>query len=327
MANTKKKIVSISEGMDHAEDALNNVLEKIQDFEKFDSFKEKIKYFSKELSCYLFFNKTLDDMRATTEGKEGFEHLESILDEITVFLAKIGSLYVKITDFDGDGKPILDITKARFVEENGRYVLSLDDVLDYDDVDIIEGKINEFASSIREKNTEKAISVAIESIMGIITYSYNIYSEVKAINISQAFNNIFIKLQSYPKVVSENFRFKTVPALATSLVFSGIMLFVWIGLSKIPDISTREGLMSLLKNDFVKGQINSSVDIIVRAISGEDLTGVKLCGCIPLCCKGDVNLQESTDDLQDELDFLMASSEVTESHKTDESDKVSIGST
>ena len=302
---------TVEDGLQHSENVINSVLDKIQSFdnEHFGSFREKVNYFSKELSCYLFFNKTVEQIRNTNEGKLDMEELEKMLNDISQFIAKIGALYVKITDFDGDGRPILDITKAQFHKINGKYVLSLDDVLDYDDINVIKNKIEDFTGAIKIGDTSGAVSIAIESIFGIIQYSLTIYSEVKTMNIGTVFTDIFTTLKNYPKTVNENFRFKTISALAASLVFSGIMLFIWIGINKIPDTNVKETVTKLLENEFVKTQLSSIVNLIVRAIQGENLTNVKICGCIPLCCKGDIKLQEVNNKLQDDLDALIALSE------------------
>lgn len=315
---SKNKVKTVEQGIQHAENAINKVLEEFQTFDstKFSSFRERVEYFSQELSCYLFFDKTVEDIVNTNEGKLGMDVLNEILDDISKFIAKIGSLYVKITDFDGDGKPILDITKAQFNKVNGKYVISLDDVLDYDDVNTIKNKIEDFSDAVKAGDTGAAVTVAIESIMGIIQYSLAIYQDVKDMNIGDAFKDIFTTLKNYPNTVSKNFRFKTVPAMATSLVFSGIMLFTWIGIAKIPNANARDTVTQLLKNSFVKNQIHSTVDLIVRAIQGEDLTDAKICGCIPLCCKGDKDLQKVNRKLQDDLDALISMTESQESVHT-----------
>ena len=303
-----RTINSIEDGLQHSEDVINNILEKMQSFDvnHFGSFRDKVNYFSTELSCYLFFNKTVEEIKNTKEGKLGMDELGKIFNDISQFIAKIGALYVKITDFDGDGRPILDITKAQFEKINGKYVLVLDNILDYDDINAIKDKIDSFSDSIKIGDTSGAVTIAIESIFGIIQYSLTIYSEIKTMNIGTVFNDIFTTLKNYPKIVSENFRFKTVPAMASSLVFSGIMLFIWIGISKIPNTDIRETFDKLLRNEFVKTQMSNTVHLIVRAIQGENLTNVKICGCIPLCCKGDIELQKVNDKLQDDLDTLIS---------------------
>lgn len=307
-----KRIVSIADGLNQAETSINNVLDKIQSLDdlEFPTFKEKVEYFAKELSCYLFFNQDIEELKKDPQVQDDLSAMEDILEEITQFLAKIGALYVKITDFDKDGRPILDLSRARFVEVNGKWTLSLDDILDHDDVQVIEGKINAFAAAVKEGDTGSAVTIAIESIIGVVQYSLSIYKDIKDMSISKAFADIFATLKNYPNTVSKKFRFKTVPALATSLVFTGIMLFIWIGISKIPHASTHDAISDLLHNDFVKSQIESTVNLITRAIQGEDMRGLKICGCIPLCCPGDAELQEANEKLQDDLDALIAGTEV-----------------
>ena len=313
-----KKIKTIEQGLKHAELSLNKVLNEIQslnDLSKYKTFKSKVEHFSEELSCYLFFDKFIDQLDEDVNAKNG---LREVTKEVSSFLIKIGSLYVKITDFDEDGKPLLDISKVQFTETNGKYTLSLDDAIDHDDVNLVQNKLTSYTDMIKNGSspTDAAMSVAVDSILVITAYSMKINKEIEKLKVEKVFTDIFNSLKRYPNAFKTSFKFNTIAAMAASLVFSGIMLFIWIGISKIKDVQLKDTMETILNNDFVKAQITTTVKLITDAITGENVKGQKLCGCIPLCCRSSIDVIDVNDNLQDDLDKLIAQTETDETKKS-----------
>jgi hypothetical protein len=307
-----KKIQTIEQGLKHAEKSLNSVLNKIQsleDLSKYTTFKSKVEHFSEELSCYLFFNKFIDQMDQNINAKNG---LREVTKEVSSFLIKIGALYVKITDFDEDGKPLLDISKVQFTKNDGKYTMCLDDVIDYDDVNLVQNKLSSYTDMVKSGSspTDAAISVALDSILGITSYSLKINKEIEKLQVEKVFTDIFNSLKHYPKAFKTSFKFQTITALTSSLVFSGIMLFIWVSISKIKDVQLKDTMLSILNNDFVKAQITTTAKLITDVITGENVNRLKLFGCIPTSCRSS-DIVDLNNNLQDDLDKLIYQTEIS----------------
>lgn len=314
-----KKVGTVEKSLNHAEDALNKVLSKIHTFKHSSDaseLKKQINNFAEEYASYLFFGKSLKEFEK--QLSLAGSNVKDITEEVATFMKKIGLLYVAITDFDEDGKPLLDISAAKFVKKNGKYTLSLDDVIDKDDVNIVTNGIHSFADAVSAKDTGAVLGVALDSMLGIAEYSMKIQNKIDELNITQVFRDMFATIKRYPDALRKSFKFNTVVSLAAGLIFSGIMLFMVIGISNIKDAKLQESLTIILNNRSIKAQIKMSVELITDAMTGEDVKGKKICFCIPLCC-GDAPEPAISNNLQDDLDALIKLSEAGRK-KTSESD-------
>lgn len=296
-------ISSVDGAYSYAELNLNKVM-KIFDAVSgggFSDFKARTTYFSRELSCHLFFGKSIEELSDIIKDET---ELNELLDDISSFVVKIGSLYVTVTDFDKDGVPLLDLTKVRFKMENGKYHLVLEDVIDDGDVHAIVDPAKDLIAAVKKKDAGEAIRIVVESLFGVAQYSMTIYEEFKDFDIEKIFSDIFDSLQLYPEVVSKHLQFRSVQAMTAGLIFSGVMLFVWVGVSQIPDSSVRTIVSGLLSDRFVRGQLDRVIKLITEVMTGT--AKISNC-CIPSPCCG--NIAEINENLQKDLDTLIAGTE------------------
>jgi len=280
----------------------------------------KINDFINNISSHLFFNKPLNEMI----NKFGIEICD-IITNLSKIIIKIGALYITVTDLDNDGIPVINLNNVKLKKSiNGKAKITMSDYIDYGDIEIplenINNKIGIIDNSISDiiesdfninniiNKINKVVNVISESTLEINSYSKKV-TEMST-EIIKLFNNLWILIQQYPKNLKKILKFKNIISLITSSIFTGIMIFIILSVSKLDNKFLKNIIFKIFENNFIMSQLKNSVDLITDIIINET---PRKCFCFKLniCCKKTEHCESiDTTVIDNDLSTILKNTEV-----------------
>ena len=257
------------------------------------SNEKKINNFIDNISSHLFFDKPLNEM--INKFDINICETISILSKIII---KIGALYITVTDLDNDGIPVINLNNVKLKKTiNGKPKITMSDYIDYGDINIPIEKINNKIGIIDNNmsdivNSDFNINNIISKINNIVnvisesTIEINSYSK-KVSDMSneviQLFNNLWMLIQQYPKNLKKLLKFKNIISLISSSIFTGIMIFIILSVSKLDNKFLKNIIYKIFEDNFIMCQLKNSVELITNIIINDT---PKKCICFKfnICC-------------------------------------------